>query len=61
MAIKQHDGRCFYLPGASQGVWEKLTYMIKGYERIENVISITMAPFIFQVHPSLRLERIPLP
>jgi PIN domain-containing protein len=61
MAIKQHNGMCFYLPGAQEGVWEKLGYIVKATEKIVATIAATKPPFIFKLHPNLKLERIPLP
>jgi hypothetical protein len=61
MAIKQHDGMCFYLPGANDDVWTKLGYIVRACDKIMEAISTTKPPFIFKLHPNLKLERIPLP
>jgi hypothetical protein len=61
MAIKQHNVGAFYLPGASDPSWYKLCYLIKAYPKIDKAIKETRKPFIYRLHPSLRLERIKLP
>jgi hypothetical protein len=61
MAIKQHNGRCFYLPGANEDVWKKLVYIVGSVEKITKAIASTEPPFIFRLRPTLRLERVPLP
>ena len=61
MAIKQHNVGAFYLPGASEPVWYKLSYFMRGYAQIIDRIKRTQKPFIYRVHPNLWIERIKLP
>ena len=61
IAIKQHNVGAFYLPGASEPRWYKLCYLVKAYPKIIDAIKKTKKPFIYRLHPSLRLERIKLP
>ena len=61
MAIKQHNGMCFYLPGANDTTWVKLGYLVKAQSRIEKMIDTIAPPFIYSVYPNLKLKRIPLP
>jgi hypothetical protein len=61
MAIKQHNEMCFYLPGANEQTWAKVGYIVKAHARIEERVANTSPPFIYQIHPNMRFERIPLP
>lgn len=61
MAIKQHSVAAFCLPGANDTTWEKLCYFVRAYPKIREIIVINKAPYLYRVHPTIRLERIDLP
>jgi hypothetical protein len=48
-AIKQYSGGCFYLPGASSPLWDKVHYFMRGYVGIRSRIENTNKPFIFNL------------
>ena len=60
MAIRQHRVGVFYLPGANQSTWDKLTYFVRAYPKIIEHAAKSR-PFLYRVHSSLRLEEIKLP
>lgn len=60
-AVKQHSVMCFYLPGASEDTWQKLTYLVKSYPKIVEIVHRETPPYIYRIHPSLKFEKIPLP
>lgn len=61
MAIKQHNVGAFYLPGGSLPTWYKICYLIRAYPKIIEAIETTRKPYVYRIHPTLRLERIALP
>lgn len=61
MAVKQHGVGAFYLPGGSEPTWYKICYLIRTYPKIVEAINTTTKPFIYRIHPTLRLEQMPLP
>ena len=61
MAIKQHNVAAFYLPGANATTWEKLSYFVRAFPRILEIVKTDQAPYIYRVHPTTRIEKINLP
>lgn len=59
-AIKQHKVAAFAICGGHEETWAKLTYFVKAYPRIMNVVSNEKPPYFYRIHPTLRLERIEL-
>lgn len=58
LAIKQHGVRCFYLPGATDGMWQTLCVFIRIHKKILELSELTPAPFIFAFSKSGRYKRI---
>jgi hypothetical protein len=60
-AIKQHKIGCFYLWGANDPTWAKMSYFIRSVGKITNAALHAPKPFIFHVRANLALERISIP
>ena len=60
-AIKQHSGGCFYLPGASLLVWDKMRHFMRAYDGIAERIRATKKPFIFDISHAGRFKKIAIP
>lgn len=60
-AIKQHNGACFYLPGAESPTWEKMKYFMRGIDGIEERIANAKRPFIFDLAYTGRFKQIVIP
>ena len=58
LAIEQHRGRCFYLPGAQDGRWKTFCAFTKAHEKILELSVSTPAPFIFDFSSSGRYKRL---
>lgn len=57
-AINQHSVRCFYLPGANDGMWQTLCTLTRIHRKILELSVSTPAPFIFAFSVSGRYKRI---
>jgi len=60
-AIKPYKIGCFYLWGAENTRWEKLTCFARAYDRIVEADGATPKPFIYRVSRTGRLNMIALP
>jgi hypothetical protein len=61
MAIKQHNVRCFYLPGASEPTWEKLLHFVRAYPRILAIAVFQTPPYLYRVTPKGSVLPVSLP
>jgi len=59
-AVRLHRVGVFYLPGANQSTWDKLSYFVRAYPKILAHTG-SPRPFLYRVHSSLRFEEIKLP
>jgi PIN like domain len=57
-AVRQHAVRCFYLPGAQDGMWQTLCTFTRIHKKILELSVSTPAPFIFAFSASGRYKRI---
>lgn len=60
-AVKQYKAACFYLPGASSPLWDKVHYFMRGYDGIKARIGATKPPFIFNLSFAGRFSRVKIP
>lgn len=58
LAILQHSARCFYLPGAQDGMWKTLCTFTRIHGKILELSMSTPAPFIFAFSASGRYKRV---
>jgi hypothetical protein len=57
-AIRQHNVKCFYLPGADEPTWALARVFTKAFDSIVKVAQSESAPFVYDVGKSGRLKRI---
>jgi hypothetical protein len=60
-AIKQHNVGAFCLPGANETTWDKLSYFVRVYPKIVSLTNSMKPPFLYRIHPNLRIQEINLP
>lgn len=48
-AVRQHNGRVFYLDGGSSVKWDKLRRFAVAYKRLREIADNQPAPFIYRV------------
>jgi hypothetical protein len=48
-AIKQHGAGCFYLPGASLTVWDKVHHFVRACDGIIKRAEGARKPFIYEL------------
>lgn len=48
-AVRQHNGRVFYLDGGSSVKWDKLRRFAVAYKRIIDIVTNQPGPFIYRV------------
>ena len=57
-AIMQHSARCFYLPGANDGLWQTLCTVTRIHKKILQLSLSTPAPLIFAFSANGRHKRV---
>lgn len=57
-AVKQHQGRVFYLDGGSSVNWDKLRRFACAYKRIAHISQSVKPPFIYRVTYADRVIRV---
>jgi len=61
MAIKQHNIRCFCLPGASEPTWDKLRHFMGAYQRILGIATLQSPPYLYRVNAIGSVKLVTLP
>ncbi|MEW4469037.1 hypothetical protein AB1K62_14515 [Parasphingorhabdus sp. JC815] len=56
-AVRQHQGRVFYLDGGSSVNWDKLRRFAYTYKKMEQLVKNQPAPFIYRITYSDRIIR----
>jgi hypothetical protein len=57
-AVRQHNGRVFYLEGGGSVKWDKLRRFAAMYKRIEAIAKTEKPPFIYKVTYADRVVRV---
>jgi hypothetical protein len=60
-AIKQYSAGCFYLPGASSPLWDKVGHFVKASDGIIQRVSVTKRPFIYELASNGRFKSVKIP
>lgn len=59
-AVLQHEVRCFYLPCANKGTWDKLGVFVRVFRRMTEIAETVPAPVVFEIHGYGRIKRVEL-
>ncbi|MDY7525858.1 hypothetical protein [Sphingomonas sp. 10B4] len=57
-AVRQHNGRVFYLDGGSSVKWDKLRRFAAAYKKIAAIVETEKPPFIYRVTYADRIIRV---
>lgn len=57
-AVKQHSVKCFYFPGANDGMWSTLCSFTRFHGKMMGLANTTNAPFIFQVKGNGQIKQV---
>lgn len=57
-AVRQHQGRVFYLDGGSSVKWDKLRRFAAAYRKIAAIVEREKAPFVYRVTYADRIVRV---
>lgn len=57
-AVRQHSVKCFYLPGASDGMWNSLCLFVRLHKQMISLCHSNAAPFIFSFSKTGKPRRI---
>lgn len=60
-AIKQFSAGCFYLPGASSPLWDKVAHFVKASDAIIKRANATKRPFIYELASNGRFKAVKIP
>lgn len=60
-AIKQHQGRCFYMPCASEDRWISLGHFVRRHQRMMGLARSEAVPFIYELKGNGQLYRVRFP
>ena len=57
-AIQQHSVGCFYLPGASESTWRKLSIFVRAFGRIFEITKSQSPPYVYDVRLNGRIKKV---
>lgn len=58
-AIRQHNVKCFYLPGADQKAWFLAKRFTRAFDRFVKICETVPAPFVYELLGNGQIRRVP--